>query len=302
MDNGIGSRQNSPENLKLLAAQRVFYSRAKKIAAVQAWMAGVCPVFGAVLTALRPEADVWAALIGVGAALADTAWLDPRQAEYRKCGANAQEAFDSAVLQIGTNEALKGACPTHEEIHEAAKQNVGSKTGSLVDWYPKKATELSLAQGRLICQRTNLWWDSELRRRYRGRVIACVGFVSVFAVCVGLAEQWTIRRLVLAVGAPLFPAVMWAIRECKRQKDAAAELDRLRGYTEQLWDRVSNNTISEEELTQCSRNLQDAILVGRRERAVVFDWIYRRLRRQHEEQMNVGADDMAAELANRAIR
>ncbi len=30
------------------------------------------------------------------------------QAEYRKCGANAQEAFDSAVLQIGTNEALKG--------------------------------------------------------------------------------------------------------------------------------------------------------------------------------------------------
>lgn len=302
MDNGIGTRQNSPANLKLLAAQRVFYSRAKKIAAVQAWMAGLCPVFGAVMTAFRPEADVWAAMIGVGAALADTAWLDPKQSEYRKCGANAQEAFDSAVLQLGTNEALKGACPSHEEIHEAAAQNVGSKTGSLVDWYPKKATELSLAQGRLICQRTNLRWDSELRRRYRGWVIASVVLVSVFAVCLGLAEHWSMRRLVLAIIAPLFPALMWAIREWKRQKDASADLDRLRGYTEQLWSRVTKNTISEDELTQCSRNLQDAILVGRRERAVVFDWIYRRLRRQHEEQMNIGADAMASELTNPPIR
>jgi hypothetical protein len=301
MDNGIGLRQNLPENLKLLAAQRVFYSRAKKVAALQAWTVGLCPVFGAALTALKPEADVWAAIVGIGAALADTAWLDPKQAEFRKCGANAQEAFDTAVLQLSSNDALKGSCPTHEEIHEAAVQNVNSKTGSLVDWYPKKATELSLAQGRLICQRTNLWWDSELRRRYRGWVMACVGIMSVAAVCVGLAEQWSMRRFVLAIVAPLFPALMWAIRECRRQKDAAADLDRLRNYTEQLWGRVSKNTISEAELAQCSRSVQDAILVGRRERAVVFDWIYSRLRRQHEEQMNIGADAMAAELTNRPI-
>jgi hypothetical protein len=299
MDNGIGSRQNLPANLKLLAAQRVFYSRAKKIAGVQVWMVGLCPVFGAILTTLKPEADVWAAVIGVGAALADTAWLDPKQAEYRKCGANAQEAFDSAVLQLEPNEALKGACPTHEEIHHAAMENVGSKTGSLIDWYPKKASELLLAQGRLICQRTNLWWDSELRRRYRGWVMASVVFLSVVGICTGLAEQWSMRRFVLAIVAPLFPALMWAIRECKRQRDAAADLDRLRGYTEQLWSRVSNNAISDDELTQRSRELQDAILVGRRERAVVFDWIYSLLRRQHEEQMNIGADAMASELSNR---
>jgi len=45
--------------------------------------------------------------------------------------------------------------------------------------------------------------------------------------------------------------------------------------------------------------LQDAILVGRRERAVLFDWIYSLLRTQHEEQMNIGADAMASELSNR---
>ena len=302
MDNGIGERQNSAENLRLLAAQRAFYSRAKRIAAVQAWAAGLCPIVGAVLTALRPEADVWAAMIGVGTALADTAWLDPGQAELRKCGANAQEAFDTAVFLLEPNEALKGACPTHEEIYEAAKANAGSKVGSLLDWYPKKAAEVSLAHGRLVCQRTNLWWDSKLRRRYRGWVIGSVVVVSVLSVCLGLAEQWSMHRFMLAVVAPLFPAIMWAIRECKRQKDGAADLDRLRGYTEQLWDRASKNTISDEELTLRSRELQDAVLVGRRERAVVFDWIYSRLRRKQEEQMNVGADVMVAELRNGATK
>ena len=109
------------------------------------------------------------------------------------------------------------------------------------------------------------------------------------------------RRFVLAIVAPLFPALMWAIRECKRQNDAASDLDRLRAYTEQLWRRVAKSTISDDELTQCSRELQDAILVGRRERAVVFDWLYSRLRRQHEEQMNIGANSMAAELSNHSV-
>jgi hypothetical protein len=249
MDNGISSRQNSPENLQLLTAQRLFYSRAKLIAAVQASMAGLCPVVGVVLTTIKPEADVWVAIAGIGAALADTAWLDPKQTELRKCGANTQELFDCAVLQLEGNEALKGNCPTHEDIYEAAELHPPSKAQLLLDWYPKKASEVPLAQGRLICQRTNLWWDSKLRRRYRGWIIAAVTAVSGVGVCVGVAEQWSVGRFVLAVLAPLFPALMWAIRESKRQKDGAADLDRLREYAEQLWRSVSKNTISEDELT-----------------------------------------------------
>lgn len=298
MDNGIRSRQNLPENIQLLAAQRAFYSRAKMFAASQASIAGLCPLLAAVLTTLKPELDVWAAVVGIVVALADTVWLDPRQAELRKCGANTQELFDCAVLKLEENLALKGACPTHEDIYEAAERCPQSTADLLMDWYPKGAAEVPLAQGRVICQRTNLWWDSKLRRRYRGWIIAAVAVVSGLAVCLGVAEQWRMDRFVLSVITPLLPPVMWAIRECKRQEAGAADLDRLREYTEQLWQRVSKSIISEKELTQCSRDLQDAILVGRRERAVVFDWIYSWLRNSQEDQMNVGADSMVAELYN----
>jgi predicted pore-forming effector associated with SMODS systems len=48
MDNGIISRQNLAGNISLLAAQRRLYSRAKKLAGVQAFVAGITPVVGAI--------------------------------------------------------------------------------------------------------------------------------------------------------------------------------------------------------------------------------------------------------------
>lgn len=299
MNNGIGDRQNTPDNLQLLAAQRVFYAKAKRLAAIQAWLAAMVPISAAVTTALWPKTAGWAAILGIGAALADTWFLDPKQSEWRKCGANTQEKFDCAVLVIAHNAALEGACPTPEEIFEAEQEYRPSPKAPLPDWYPKKATELPLALGRLVCQRTNLWWDSKLRRRYRGWVVITVVIITTASFLFGFAKHWSLEQFVLAVLAPLFPALMWAGREYKRQTDGAAELDRLRDTAEQLWNHMLQSGVSEAEIESSARPLQDAILVGRRERATVFDWIYRRLRKKQEDQMNVGAEKMIQEIRTR---
>lgn len=296
MDNGIGIRQNTPENIRLLSAQRVFYARAKRIASIQAWAAGSTPVFGAVLTALYPKAAGWAAIAGISAALADVLWFDPKQSDWRRCGANTQERFDCIVLALERNEALEGECPTTEEVYAASQEYVPNENVPITDWYPKKATEVSLAQGRLVCQRSNLWWDSELRRRYRGWIAVAISIIVVGCFCFGFEQHWSLEQFVLGVLAPLTPALMWAGRECKRQTDAASNLDRLRETTEQIWNQMLKGTLAEPELTQRSRTLQDAILVGRRERATVFDWVYGRLRKRQEEQMNVGAEEMINQI------
>jgi hypothetical protein len=297
MDNGIDTRQNAPENLRLLKAQRVFYARAKRIGAIQAWTAGLTPVLGAVLTALYPKAAGWAAISGIGAALADVLWLDPKQSDWRRCGANTQERFDCTVLALVRNEALEGQCPTIEEIYAAAQEYVPNEDAPIADWYPKRAAaEVSLPQGRLVCQRSNLWWDSELRRRYRSWIAVAILVIVVGCFCFGFGQHWSLEQFVLAVLAPLTPALMWAGRECKRQTEGASNLDRLRETTEQIWSQMLKGNLSEEDLTLRSRALQDAILVGRRERATVFDWVYNRLRKQQEKQMNVGADEMISQI------
>jgi hypothetical protein len=298
MDNGIISRQNSPENIRLLAAQRGLYSRAKRLAAVQAFVAGLTPVVGAIAVAINPHLDVWSAFAGIVVAFLDTAWLDPRQSRLRNLAANVQEDFDCNVLQLPWNDALAGRHPSPEDIHEAAGGHTPSSAAPLEDWYPQAVAALPLYQGRLVCQRTNCWWDSKLRQRYSNWVVGTVSVLSACVFAIGLLNGISLQKFVLAVMAPLLPAALWAAREWRRQSETALESDRRKEYSESLWDQVVRGEVAEPEVSRRSRQLQDSILVRRRESAPVFDWVYRCLRRKHEEQMNVGAERMVDEIGH----
>ena len=297
MDNGIISRQNSAENIRLLAAQRSLYSRAKKLAAIQAFVAGLTPVVGAIAVAVSPGVDVWAAFVGILVAFVDTAWLDPRQGKLRNLAANVQEEFDCDVLELPWNEPLAGRRPSPEDIHEAAGKHTASSAAPLENWYPGAVAALPLHEGRLVCQRTNCWWDSKLRQRYSNWIIGALSVLSICVLVIGLLNGISLQKFVLAVMAPLLPAALWAVREWHRQNDTSVESDRRKEYCESLWTRVVQGELLEPEASKRSRELQDAILVRRRECAPVFDWVYRRLRRAQEEQMNVGAERMVAELS-----
>jgi len=120
-------------------------------------------------------------------------------------------------------------------------------------------------------------------------VIACV-------LLLGLINGISLQKFVLAMVAPLLPALVWARREYRRQKDTALRSDRLRAYGESLWEQVIKNRVDESEVSKRSRELQDAILIRRQESAPVFDWIYKLLRSEHEEQMNIGAQKMVDEV------
>lgn len=296
MDNGITSRQNSPENMRLLAAQRCLYSRAKRLAAIQVFLAGLTPVAGAIAVALKPDADTWAALAGMIVAFVDTIWLDPKQKRLRNLGASVQEHFDCNVLQLPWNAALAGRHPSPEDIHDAAEGHTPSSVAPLEDWYPRAVSALPLYQGRLICQRTNCWWDSKLRQRYCNWIFGMVFVLSASVFASGLMNGMSLQKFVLAVMAPLLPAALWAAREWRRQSETAVESDRQKEDSESLWGRCVRGEVAEPEVSRRSRELQDAILVRRRGNAPVFDWVYRRLRRKQEDQMNVAAEAMVNEV------
>jgi hypothetical protein len=299
MDNGIASRQNLPDNIRFLAAQRHIYSRAKRLAAVQAFLAGLTPIVGAIAVALKPEADVWAALAGIIVAFVDTVWLDPKQNNLRNFAANVQEYFDCNVLQLTCNDPLAGRHPSPEDIHEAAEAYTPASAAPLEDWYPRIVSSVPLFQGRVICQRTNCWWDSKLRQRYGTWILSTVSVLSLFVFVLGFVGDVSLQKFVLAVMAPLLPAALWAAREYRRQIETAEESDRVRDYSESLWSQIVSGELTEPEVSRRSRALQDAILVRRREGAPVFDWVYRRLRKGYEEQMQVGAQVMVEQISIR---
>src|SRR5712664_667645 len=300
MDNGISSRQNLPENIQLLAAQRHLYSRVKRLAAIQTLLVGFTPVLSAFVVAGVPEWDIWAAFIGIVVALCDSVWLDAKQNSLRTLAASVQETFDCDVLQLPWNGALAGRHPSPEDVHEAAEACSLTSATPLHDWYPRAVSSLALYEGRLVCQRTNCWWDSKLRKRYGTWIVSILSSLSLAVFLLGLVKGMSLQKFVLAVMTPLLPAVIWAARELRRQIESARESDRLKEYGESLWEQVVAGKVAEPEVVKRSRELQDAILVRRRESAPVLNWVYKALRSKHEDQMNVGAQKMVDQISRRA--
>ena len=292
----ISTTQNLPRNIQRLAAQRHLYSRAKQLSTLQPLLAGVTSIAGAVAIVISTEVQPWIALAGILVPLINTGWLERWQDCFRRAAADIQEDFDCNVLDLPWNAILAGHRPTAEDVHEAAKKATPSTDTPLENWYPAIVDSLPLHQARVICQRINCRWDSKLRRRYRCGIVTALILISGSVFFLGFLTGMNLQKFVLAVAAPLSPTLLWGIREARRQEAAAAALDRLRDFVEGFWMEVSRNKLTESTATSRSRDLQNEILSHRRANPLVFDWIYRYQRRKYEEQMNVSAEDMVAQI------
>ena len=292
----ISDSQNQQSNLQRLAAQRYLYSRAKRVSALQMSLAIVAPAAGAVAIALCPEIRPWVALVGIVVPLLDVTLLDPCQTRLRRTAAIIQEDLDCNILDLPWNDVLCGRRPAAEDVHEAAEKNRRTPDAPLQDWYPVATDALPMYQARIICQRTNCWWGSKLRQQFRVGILIVLGLVCALVVLLAMFAEWNVQTLVLAVAAPLPPAVMWGVREARRLRDASSDLDRLRKLFESLWDDLAGGISTDVAATSRARRLQDAILLGRRANPLVFDWIYRLKRHDYEKQMKVGAEEMVARL------
>jgi hypothetical protein len=163
---------------------------------------------------------------------------------------------------------------------------------SLVDWYPRSVDRLTLALGRLICQRMNCWWDAEQRRRYATTI--AIAFAFAFA----LASGATLLNFLFLVAAPLSPSFSLAFRQITEQRDAADRLEKLKTHLERLWSEVLLTITSDGFLTQ-ARVLQDEIFDGRKRNPLVFDAIFKVLRSGHEDTMVRTADELISEILNK---
>lgn len=294
MANNIPSRQNSSKSLERLAAQRHLYGWAKKAKALQIGFTLGIPLASLVLVGVAPDLKAWAALVGLLVALLDASVLDPYQRRLQRRGAVIQEVFDCEVLELPWNELKVGGKPGPEDIYAAAMAS--RNQDGLKDWYPSSVASLDIGAARIICQRANTWWDMKLRTGYRAGIIALLTTIILGAVVWSLAVGITMEKFVLALAAPLVPTVLWGIRECRRQAEAVSRLERLKAFSNRLWDDVSKGPVKVDINERMSRALQDEIYESRSSNPPIFDWIYGLSRGSLEEQMSQSSAQMVAEM------
>lgn len=293
----IVQKQELPENIELLAAQRNLYSRAKNIIGLQMMLSVPVAICAAITTIVKPELKGYMALWGILVVVFDLFVFTPWVKKLRDSAARIQELFDTKVLGLDWNEISVGKKPEPELVHEEARKHGLNEENiaGLRQWYPIIIDKVPEVFGVIISQRSNVWWDCKMRRRY-------ALFLRVFLVCIalglvgyGLYEKKDMFEFLAYIVAPLASTYVFGYRQMMEHGDAADRLDKLRELVEKIWTDAKSGKDAES-LKQKCRTLQDQIFDHRKRNPPIFDFLFKWFRDGNEELMNKGAKALVAEL------
>lgn len=293
----IIQKQERPENIQLLAAQRNLYSRAKKIIGLQMFLSVPVAIAAAVVVIIKPELRGYIALWGILIVVFDLFIFTPWVKKLRDGAARVQELFDTRVMALDWNEISVGKRPEPELIHEEAQKHGLSqeKISDLRKWYPVIIDGVPEIFGIIISQRSNVWWDCKMRRKYSLFIRILLVCVALALVGYGLYEKKDMFDFLTYIVAPLASTYVFGYRQMLEHGDAADRLDKLREFAEKIWSDAKDGK-DPKLLKQKCRALQDQIFEHRKKNPPIFDFLFKWFRDGNEALMNKGAATLVAEL------
>lgn len=292
--NDIGAIQNTKHSISLQAAKSHIYSLVEKIQYLQM----ILPLLNAILWPpilfFFPDLKVWATFCGFMIVFLDALVFEVLQKKWKLLAAKVQEIFDCDVLHIPWNSFKTADRPTEETVTEHAEKYIrkGGGESELKDWYTFDFDDLPISLARIICQRSNFWWDSKLRRSYSTLLIITVVVLSIFSFVIGIASKITMDTFVLAIIAPLSPFYLWSIREIRRQQNTAEEGERLFQESERQWELEIDGKQNKLDHESRARELQDELFMRRINAPVNPSWLYRRKRDHYQQLMIKGSSEL----------
>lgn len=275
--NKIGQRQLLEENLERLAAQRVFYSRAKTMRGVNVIVVTVLALAAPPVALWLPLASGWLGLAGLVWAIVEMALLEGVEERNRAQGALIQEDFDTHVLGLPWNDSL-GPRPAPEEIIEAGK--TGKNDPTLKNWYADVSV-LPQPLAVLACQRSCLFWDKRSRGTYQVILIMMALLLAFGTVAFALYRDMKLVDVLGILAVPMFPAFQHAVKTSKAHRRAGAEQERLLEELTAAWNGglAHGGGVPVEQL----RRVQDRLYQLRREQTPIPDGLYWLLRPRLED-------------------
>jgi hypothetical protein len=292
--NLVLQRQNEQLNLRKLAAQRALYSRAKK---VQAWQL----VLVVVLSTVLALAAIWhesiagqVALYSLFITLADFLGFEPAIASIKKQAAQIQESFDCSVLDIECS-VFKAGDPEIEDVlvNSDALFKLKTDVEKLRNWYSAEIEPLSIGLSRLVCQRSNFQWDTGLRNDYNSfLLIPAISLIAAVSISC-LAQDVDFEHFVL-ITAAILPALLFFLKQRQQNQEAMSRLGQLAGHFRNVWQKANASTLSEVQLSEAARQIQDEIYDHRVQSPLVPDFYYWLRRKKDEWTMNRAAKQYAA--------
>lgn len=283
LTNDIPAQQLRPELVALMRARHRAYRDAKLTQGIFVSLTIVLPIVSVLLSPSYPQLKGYLALVALVLSLLDIGIVDRFQKDRIKRGAKLQEEFDIRVFGLPWKRFVAGSVVDPEDVRAAsAKPLSPTREATLTPWYEPCVGEIPLSLGRLICQRTNISYDTRLRARYGAFLLYSAITLGIALLFVGLVLKLDFSEMILTVLVPSTPLLGWALREHTKQAETVSGLENLKTEVGKLWEEALAGA-HPAELELGSRGLQDALYRHRASSPLVFDWAYDLLRNGNED-------------------
>jgi hypothetical protein len=281
--NDIAIRQNEPKMLHLLAAQRQLYSEEKHYKAIL--YASITTISLGIMAlmefGLLPFTDQQITCVIFFLTIIE--FSVPEFFESKRIvAASVQELIDCELLQLKWNDILVDR-PESQLIKGAIdrfnkKPNSKEAYDEIRNWYSVDFTiDTPLKQARLICQKSNLRWETDVRNEWRMFLHIGLGVGVCLAIVLGVFVQ---KSIIDYFAGPFLLLSMLAIIAFKALLDQGSvhkRLERLDRKAECMLQEISHADVDEATILEKSRQLQDGIYNHRIRNSTVPDYIYRRV-------------------------
>lgn len=297
MDKGTGNKiieeQSKTENIRCLAAQRELYSRAKRILALQIFLAIFFVVFLSLIS-IRYDIQVFFSIYCVTITVFDILFLNNIMNSYKKKAARIQEVFDTNVFGIEWNCLIdKIDTETIFRFSEKYKKKEPDFS-SLKGWYSAKISEITTDDAILICQRSNCAYDSTIRKSFKNLTTAMSITACLLIVVFSSINEITVNNLFLKILLPLLPIISFVILRNRENQSSLFTLNKMYQFVCDIW----NNSSSEKpaDTKKLARQIQDRIYHNREDSPLIFNWYYKIFRTKIEEEMNYSVEQLVNEF------
>lgn len=291
MSNNIIELENKQEHINQLKAARYLYTKAGHYSTSYMIFCAFIPV-GISIGRLFLSPDAQFALnvmmaYGLIALIAGFI-LESKIRKHRKLAAIIQQLFDSEVFELEWNSHLWGTKPSLENIND----NMGNLPNKgFENWYDPLVNSFNKMKAILVCQRTNLVYDSKLRKRYISIIDYIAWSVFVLILIIGFYKNEGMQTAIVFIGVPLVPIIKWFFSTRRQNLEDIEACELLRSFVDNSLEELKkkDNVINEDTLCW----IQDGIYRHRKTAFKIPDWLYSYMRNRQEKNTHTMVDQLA---------
>lgn len=285
----IIEKENLSVNIERLAAQREMYSLGKTYFNLQlvfnVLMTVILLVLGLLLNYFCEIKIDWIrTFYAFTILLIDNFVITTLINQLRQKASSVQEMFDCDVLNIEWNKILVGEKPHNEEVNKFYKKYLSrvKDLSNLKNWYAISISEIETNAAKLICQRSNFYYDFSLRGYFIRWVIGMAVALLIIIIFFSCLNDVSVRTLFISGLFPYLPILSMALKLYNEHTTSIKNLESLKSSINSAWSNLLKRDVISE---QTIRQIQDRIFLNRKSNPLIPDNMYNKLRSNLEEQM-----------------